>query len=1139
MAEAGQGHGLPSGHLVEGRYRVERVLGEGGFGITYLAFDERLERQVALKEYLPTNSAVREGMAVRALSSVREEFEWGLGRFLDEARTLARFRHPNVVRVVDHFEASGTAYIVMDYEDGEPLDAVLERGTPTEAQLMRVLLPVVDGLKQVHAAGFLHRDVKPANVFVRRSDETPVLLDFGSARQAVGRRSASLSEVVSAGYSPPEQYESDGDQGPWTDVYALSALCYRAIAGEAPVEAPRREGQIRRDRGDPQPSLAESAPAGYSASLLEAVDRGLRVTETERPQTLEEWGAALVGNASPGREAAPPAGSGGRPESVPVGDEDRSEPETRSPAERPPATGARRVWDAALGAAAFVWWLAGPRRGGGAATAWLLRAGGIALVAVAAFAWLVPERSRSPGEAFADGLASGGTGPEMVVVPRGAFRMGCLSDDDQCNDNERPVRDVRIPLTFALSKREVTVGEFKQFVEAAGHSTGDSCRTFNGDEWRDRTGAGWRSPGFEQGDDHPAVCVTWADAKAYAAWLSSETGAEYRLPSEAEWEHAARAGASAKFSWGDRVGINRANCDGCDSQWDGKGTAPVGSFLPNALGLLDMHGNAWEWVDDCWNEDYRGATADGDAWTSGECGQRVMRGGGWANPPTFLRAAHRSAGSSGYLSSHVGFRVARTLRRTPEPSPLEGGGGILAVETVPDGALVLVGDDLAGTTPLQVRTVRAGTHTVTLRHPDYETVEFGGGLGLGASRGVTFADGHVHRIERELVRGTGALTVITEPAGAWVERDGDRLAVGTPVTLEGLPAGTLALTLGADGHRPARVEARVPKDGVGLLEVALEGVAYGTLTLELAPPDAKVTLPDIPPRYSAGMRLPEGRHRVVVSRQGYRRSTRTVRVAGDTLARIELEVDPQPFTVVASPPMATIGFVGRSDNYVPGMRLPPGEYRVRVAAEGYDSREESVRHGVAPTRREIALAMSPGVAFRDCADCPEMVVVPTGRFDMGCGTENCDDDERPVHTVRIGSGFALGRYEVTVGEFRRFVDATGYRTDAEKRASGCWTLENLGRNTWGWSAGRSWRNLEYTVRERQPVTCVSWNDAKAYAAWLSEHTGGGYRLPTEAEWEYAARAGTRTRYHFGDAAEQLCDHANVTDRTRLPNGGAG
>ena len=154
-----------------------------------------------------------------------------------------------MVRVRDCFEANNTAYIVMDYEDGEPLDVLLRRrGTLTEAQLNRVLLPVVDELRQVHAAGFLHRDIKPANIFVRRSDESPVLLDFGSARQALGRKSKSVTAIASAGYSPPEQYESDGHQGAWTDIYALSALCYRAITGDVPMEALRRPVAAHADR---------------------------------------------------------------------------------------------------------------------------------------------------------------------------------------------------------------------------------------------------------------------------------------------------------------------------------------------------------------------------------------------------------------------------------------------------------------------------------------------------------------------------------------------------------------------------------------------------------------------------------------------------------------------------------------------------------------------------------------------------------------------------------------------------------------------------------------------------------------------------------------------------------------------------
>ena len=296
---------LPPGFRL-GAYHVVQVLGVGGFGVTYLCEHTGLAVQVAVKEYLPNEIAVRDGTEVHPKSAGdREGFEWGLSRFLDEARTLARFEHPNVVRVRDCFEANNTAYIVMDYEDGEPLDVLLRRhGTLTEAQLNRVLLPVVDGLRQVHAAGFLHRDIKPANIFVRRSDESPVLLDFGSARQALGRKSKSVTAIASAGYSPPEQYESDGEQGPWTDIYALSALCYRAITGEAPMEATRRQNQLLRSQTDPLPSLAESAAAGYSPAFLEAVDVGLRLIERDRPQSLDQWLAVLDSSAAADAPAA-------------------------------------------------------------------------------------------------------------------------------------------------------------------------------------------------------------------------------------------------------------------------------------------------------------------------------------------------------------------------------------------------------------------------------------------------------------------------------------------------------------------------------------------------------------------------------------------------------------------------------------------------------------------------------------------------------------------------------------------------------------------------------------------------------------------------------------------------------------------
>ena len=328
---------LPPGHQLS-RYLLIDVLGVGGFGVTYLAEHFVLGHQVAIKEYLPNEFAVRDGTTVHPKSTVdREDFEWGLSRFLDEAQMLTRFRHPNLVRVADCFEANNTVYIVMDYEDGEPLDVLLKRhGTLTEAQLRRVLLPVADGLRQVHAAGFLHRDIKPSNIFVRRSDESPVLLDFGSARQALGRKSKSMTAIASAGYSPPEQYESDSEQGSWTDIYALSALCYRAIVGRVPVEAPRRQNQMRRSQTDPLPSLAETAGPGYSAALIEAVDSGLRLTEVERPQNIDEWLARVEDTPAANRLRASQSPAGSRDQRPPGLDRGQSPPPTpEAPAAMP------------------------------------------------------------------------------------------------------------------------------------------------------------------------------------------------------------------------------------------------------------------------------------------------------------------------------------------------------------------------------------------------------------------------------------------------------------------------------------------------------------------------------------------------------------------------------------------------------------------------------------------------------------------------------------------------------------------------------------------------------------------------------------------------------------------------------------
>ena len=273
-------------------YRIGDVLGQGAFGITYLAQDINLNRQVAIKEFLPGQLARREDdQSVQPLSSeLSEEFSWGLERFISEGRTLAKFEHHNIVRVHNVFESNSTAYMVMNYEEGNSLDAILrKKRTLAEHEILQLVFPLLSGLEQIHSAGFVHRDIKPGNIFIRK-DGTPVLLDFGSARQAIQNHTRTLTNFVSPGYAPIEQYTSKSDkQGPWSDIYGLGATLYRATTGQAPVDAVERGESLAADESDTFQMGAVQARGRYSKGLLDVIDRALAFKITDRPQTVVEW----------------------------------------------------------------------------------------------------------------------------------------------------------------------------------------------------------------------------------------------------------------------------------------------------------------------------------------------------------------------------------------------------------------------------------------------------------------------------------------------------------------------------------------------------------------------------------------------------------------------------------------------------------------------------------------------------------------------------------------------------------------------------------------------------------------------------------------------------------------------------------
>ena len=258
----------------------------------------------------------------------------------------------------------------------------------------------------------------------------------------------------------------------------------------------------------------------------------------------------------------------------------------------------------------------------------------------------------------------------MVVVAAGSFRMGSPPGEEFRGDDEGPVHTVAIPNAFAVGKFEVTRGEYGRFVGETGHPWGKSCWIYEDedDNWEERTGRNWRYPGYTQDGSHPVACVSWKDARSYVNWLSRKTGKPYRLLSESEWEYVARAGTTGPFHFGSTISTDQANYNGNYTYGSGRTgvyreeTVPVGRFPANRFGLHDVHGNVWEWVQDCWHDSYEGAPTDGDAWTSGgDCSLRVLRGGSWSYDPGFLRSASRGRVTPGYRVSSFGFRVARKL----------------------------------------------------------------------------------------------------------------------------------------------------------------------------------------------------------------------------------------------------------------------------------------------------------------------------------------------------------------------------------------------------------------------------------------------------------------------------------------------
>ena len=617
---------LPQGCVLRD-YTIEEVLGHGGFGIVYKARHNELDHIVAIKEYLPSELAVRERATIRAKSAECEtHFAEGLRCFREEAKALIEFQqHSSIVDCREFFRLNGTAYLVIEYVDGLPLSELLREreaaGQPfRESDLLAIAKPLAEGLAHVHRAGVIHRDIKPSNILVRRSDGQPVLIDFGAAKQAVAEHSRSLAPYTE-GYAALEQI-ADGQLGPWTDLYGFGAVLWRMVAGgnrpwdpPNPVKVESRANARVREADDPLPTAMELGAGRFSSRVLEVIDGCLQLRDTERIRETDRvvflLGAGGGENRQPATAEPPPSGlaEAGRPPTK----QTRANRHERTSPPVPAVPAAGSGW----------------RRGGGLVLTSLVVGFGLVLATRWDSGPKETPTQREVGASWTNSL-----GMEFAWIPAGRFLMGSPEDEEGRFPGERQ-REVGISEGYWIKKHEVTQGEWVT-VMGTNPSEFSSC-----------------------GPRCPVENASWRDMQELIRRLNALDAGRaygYRLPTEAEWEYAARAGTTgARYGELDAIAWHGHN--------SGYRTHPVGQKRANAWGLHDMLGNVWEWTGDRYGGYPFGSVTDPRGPESGS--YRVIRGGGQGSDAREVRSANRFNSDEyslrpGHRYFNIGFRLVRT-----------------------------------------------------------------------------------------------------------------------------------------------------------------------------------------------------------------------------------------------------------------------------------------------------------------------------------------------------------------------------------------------------------------------------------------------------------------------------------------------
>ncbi|WP_051294182.1 bifunctional serine/threonine-protein kinase/formylglycine-generating enzyme family protein [Pseudoduganella violaceinigra] len=656
-------HALTPGTMLA-EFEIKSVVGQGGFGIVYRAYDHSLGRDVAVKEYMPVSFAGRQDNThVTILSEhYAEAFRIGLQSFVKEAQLLAKFDHPSLVKVYRFWEGNGTGYMAMPFYDAPTLKQMLKHDrTPfaDEAWLKKFLGQILDALQVLHDKRCYHRDIAPDNILMI-DGRTPLLLDFGAARHVIGDATQTLTVILKPGYAPIEQY---GDMnhishGPWTDLYALASVAYYIITESVPPAA------MSRLLSDSIVPLAVSAKDRYSAQVLEALDAALNLRPEHRPQSVSQFREMLGLDAPvvhvpvsmpfvpiPEAQADRVASTSGRRTGSAARELPSDSEATIVPVARPAALSQQPAEYAATDYDGKPNWQR-PLKFAGAA--------GVLAILSAALFWpaskpkpnvqaavkpapVAPPKVVAPPSPPAAPVCTLKLGdgtpacPVMVEIPAGDYRMGAMPGDMRAAGEEFGAVTRKIA-AFSIAAYEVSIEQWQLCVSDG------ACPAV-------------KTPPTAS-VNLPITQVSWDASQQYVRWLSGKTGIAYRLPTEEEWEYAARAGASAAYPWGNAVGQDNAHCGQCGSHLPISGPAPVGSFKDNH-GLYDMVGNVFEWVDDCWYGSHADAPTKRDAGESAACRKKVQKGGAYDSTEADVRPSARTWDDRANSDPRVGFRIAR------------------------------------------------------------------------------------------------------------------------------------------------------------------------------------------------------------------------------------------------------------------------------------------------------------------------------------------------------------------------------------------------------------------------------------------------------------------------------------------------